>query len=224
MAQIQRSLFDLLLKRQINVSRYGERKVHDIIKLLNQADKEILAKIADRGEVKSFTGARLKRFLKEIREMIDAAYKEIGETLHTEMVPFSEHSADFASSTLSSQLPVKWSPVAISKEQLIAVVDDTLIAIGPEKRLLFGELFPSLARHKEEAIRGAIRLGIVQGETVSEMITRLRGTRTSQYRDGVLEADRRSLAGIVRTVVQAVNNNAVHEVYKKKADVLDGWV
>jgi len=224
MAKIQKSLFDLLLKRQINIGRYGEKKVRDILSLLNAADREILAKIAERGETKSFTGARLKRFLKEIRSMIDATYGELHGTLQEEMLDFAEHSAEFAGSALASQLPVKWSPVSLSKEQLLAIVDDTPIAIGPEKRLLLEEIFQSMAAHKEEAIRGALRLGMVQGETVPEMIQRLRGTRAEQYRDGLLEGSRRSMSGIVRSVIQATNNNAVQAVYDKNSEVLNGWV
>jgi len=223
MAKIQKTLFDLLLKRQINIGRYGEKKVYDIVKLLNQADREILAKIAERGETKSFTGARLKRLLKEIRSMINATYGELHGTLQDEMRDFAEHSSEFASSTLASQLPVKWSPVSLSKEQLLAIVDDTPIAIGPEKRLLLEEIFQSMAAHKEEAIRGALRLGMVQGETVDQMIQRLRGTRAEQYRDGLLEGSRRSMAGIVRSVVQATNNNAAQAVYEKNSEVLNGW-
>jgi len=224
MAKIQKSIFDLLLKRQINVGRYGEKKVRDILALLNAADKEILANIAERGETKSFTGARLKRILKEIRSMIDATYGELHGKLQDEMHDFAEHSAEFAGSALASQLPVKWSPVSLSREQLLAIVDDTPIAIGPEKRLLLEEIFESMAAHKEEAIRGALRLGMVQGETVPEMIQRLRGTRAEQYRDGLLEGSRRSMAGIVRSVVQATNNNAAQAVYEKNSEVLNGWV
>lgn len=223
MATIQRSLFDLLLKRQIDVGRYGEKRVRDILSLLNAADRELLAKIADT-DSKTFTGARLKRLLKEIRKMIDATYSELYEGIRDEAYTFAGNAADFGKKALASQLPLKWSPVAISKEQLLAIVDDTPIAIGKDKRLLLEEIFTSMAANKEEAIRGALRLGMVQGETVDQMIRRLRGTRSEQYRDGVLEGSRRSMAGVVRSVVQHTNNQAVQRVYEKNQSVLNGWV
>lgn len=222
--KIQRSLFDFLVKRQINVARYGEKKVRDALSLLNSADREILAKISEHGDRKSFTGKRLERLLKEVGKMVDATYAELYGAVRVEIKEFAEHAEEVAGAALATQLPVKWSPVSLSKEQLLAIVDDTPIAIGPNKRLLLEEIFTSMAAGKEEAIRGALRLGMVQGETVDEMVRRLRGTRAEQYRDGVLEGSRRSVAGVVRSVIQATNNNAVQAVYRKNSDVLNGWV
>ena len=221
---IRRNLFGRLINRQVAVGRYGEKQVRDTISLLNQADTEILAKISARGETKSFTGSRLKRLLAETRKTIDAAYESIGEKVRGDAVDLAENSAEWAGGLLSSQLPAKWSPIAMSVEQLAAIVDETPIAVGKDKRLLLEEIFSSLASGKEEAIRGALRLGMVQGETVDQMVRRLRGTRANQYKDGTLEGPRRAMASIVRSVVQATNNNAVQAVFGRNEDVLNGWL
>lgn len=221
---IRRNLFDRLIKRQIAVGRYGEKQVRDTISLLNQADAEIIAKISARGETKSFTGSRLKRLLAETKKTIAAAYESIGEKTRDDAVDLAENSAEWAGGLLSSQLPAKWSPIALSVEQLAAIVDETPIAIGKDKRLLLEEIFSSMAAGKEEAIRGALRLGMVQGETVDQMVRRLRGTRAAQYRDGLLEGSRRSMASIVRSVVQSTNNTAAQAVFDRNDEVLNGWV
>lgn len=222
--KIDKNLFDRLVNRQIAVGRYAERQAYEVIKLLNRADKELLAKIIDRGESDSFTGRRLEALLKEIRSMVDKSYRELFDATKAEMEQFAPHAAEFAAATLSMSLPAAWSPVAISDEQLVAIIDKTPISIGKDKKLLLEEVFSSMASGKEEMIRGALRLGMVQGETVDQMVRRLKGTRAAQYRDGLLEGSRRSMAAIVRTTTAHVNNVATQAIYAKNKDVIKGWI
>lgn len=222
--KIDKDLFDRMVNRQIAVGRYAERQAYEIIKLLNRADKELLAKIMDRGESDSFTGRRLEALLKETRSIVDKSYRELFDATKAEMEQFAPHAAEFAADTLSMSLPAAWSPVSISDEQLVAIVDKTPISIGKDKKLLLEEVFSSMASGKEEMIRGALRLGMVQGETVDQMVRRLKGTRAAQYQDGLLEGSRRSMANMVRSVVQHTNNVAVQSTYAKNSDVLNGWL
>lgn len=222
--KIDKNLFDRLVNRQIAVGRYAERQVYEIIKLLNRADKELLAKIIDRGESDSFSGRRLEALLKETRSMVDKSYREIFDATKDEMSQFAPHAGEFAAATLSMSLPAAWSPVSISDEQLVAIVDKTPISIGKDKKLLLEEVFSSMAAGKEEMIRGALRLGMVQGEDVQTMVRRLKGTRAAQYQDGLLEGSRRSMANMVRSVVQHTNNVAAQALYAKNSDVLNGMI
>ena len=222
--KIDKDLFDRLVKRQIAVGRYAERQAYEIIKLLNRADKELLAKIIDRGESGSFTGRRLEALLKETRSMVDKSYRELFDVTKAEMEQFAPHAGEFAAATLSMSLPAAWSPVSISDEQLVAIVDKAPISVGKDKKLLLEEVFRSMAAGKEEMIRGALRLGMVQGEDVQTMVRRLKGTRSAQYQDGLLEGSRRSMANMVRSVVQHTNNVAVQSIYEKNSDIMNGWV
>jgi len=221
---INKDLFDRLIRRQISVGRYAEKQAYEIIRLLNRSDKELLAKILERGEAQTFTARRLEALLKETRSMVDSTYRDLFDATKTEMAAFAPHAAEFAGATLATQLPVSWSPVAISEEQLLAIVDKTPISIGKDKKLLLEEVFSSMAANKEEMIRGALRLGMVQGESVPDMVKRLKGTRAAQYQDGLLEGSRRSMANIVRSVVQHTNNTAVQATFAKNKDVVKGWL
>lgn len=221
---INKDLFDRLIRRQIAVGRYAEKQTYEIIRLLNRADKELLAKIMERGEAQTFTARRLEALLKEIRAMVDKSYRELFDATKAEMATFAPHAAEFAGATLATQLPVSWSPVAISDEQLLAIIDTTPISIGKDKKLLLEEVFSSMAANKEEMIRGALRLGMVQGESIDQMVRRLKGTKAAQHQDGLLEGSRRSMANMVRSVVQHTNNVAVQLVYSKNKDVLKGWL
>ena len=48
-------------------------------------------------------------------------------------------------------------------------------------------------------VTNELRLGLSRGESIGDMVKRLRGTRARKYRDGVLNVSRRSAATIART-------------------------
>ena len=222
--EINRELFDFLLKQQIATGRYATQLVSDTVSLLNAADREIMAKIVSRGEDGTITTARLNALLREIRQMVDDSYWQAEKRLHDEMGGFVVHSAASTVDVLSAQVPVAFSAVGMSPEQLTAIVSKTPISIGPDKKLLLEEIFKSLASGKEEAIRGAVRLGMVQGESMAEITRRLMGTRAARYQDGIIDTHRRHASNIVRSVVQHTNNTAVAATFANNKDIVRGWV
>lgn len=223
-AKVDRAMFDTILRQQISLGRYANGQVADTVALLNAADKEIIAKLIARGDDGTFTSARLKALLKEIRGMVDASYWDAEKQLHAEMGGLALHSSEATVAMLATQVPVSFNIVGMSAEQLAAIVDKTPIAIGPDKKLLLEEIFQSLAAGKEEAIRGAVRLGMVAGEGMPEITRRIMGTRAAQYKDGILEIHRHHAANMVRSIVQATNNNAAAATFGKNSDIIKGWI
>lgn len=220
--EIPKALFDATVSQQIATGRYASKTVSDIIGLLNQADADILRKIAATDA--PFTKARLAALLKEIRTVYREIYSEAGTELRQQMLDFAGVRADQTAALIATQLPVNYNIIQATAEQLKAIVDVAPVTVGPEKKLLLEEIFTSLANGKEESIRGAIRLGMVEGETISQMVQRLRGTRANQYKDGVLEVSRRHAEAMTRTIVNHTSNLAMQATYKNNADVVKGWV
>jgi len=121
-------------------------------------------------------------------------------------------------------LPVNYNIVQATAEQLKAIVDVAPIRVGTEGALLLEELFMKEVLNKEHAIMGALRLGQIQGETVDQIVRRLTGTKSHQYKDGILEISRRSAEGIVRSVVISTGNKAAMLTYSNNSAVVKGWV
>ena len=222
--EIPKNLFDYLVHEQISSGRYASQQVASIVSLLNQADKDIIAKIQAHGKNGTFTAYRLKSLLKEIKQTIDDAYWEMEKQLHEEMGGYALHVAETTTAMFAAQIPVKFSFVGLSDEQLAAIIDKTPISVGKDKKLLLEEIFQSIAAGKEEAIRGALRLGMVEGESVPEMVRRLIGTKANRYTDGIMESSRRAAEAIVRTTVIHTGNQATQQTYLNNADVLKGWI
>ena len=221
---INKQLFDDLIKQQIGVGRYAGQQAADMVDLLKLADADITAKILKWGESPRYTPARLKALLAEIKLMIADVYGEASDTLRNEMAAFAEHAAEAAAATIAIEAPLAWKPFGISKEQLAAILDTTPIRIGVNQSLLFDEIFKGIAAGKEEKIRGAIRLSMVEGESVHQAVNRLVGTAANGFKDGVFHGSRRDLANITHTVIQHTNNRAVQALYQNNSEVLNGWI
>jgi SPP1 gp7 family putative phage head morphogenesis protein len=220
---ISKQLLDYSLHHQISLGRYSNSVVRDILALLNDADKEILAKILKRGEDGTFTKARLDALLKELRAMTKETYAQAHNEMQTAMLDFAGHEAAATAAVLATQVAVNFNIVQPTAEQLAAIASKTPITVGPDKKLLLEEIFDGLCAGKEENIRGAIRLGMVEGETVPEMVRRLQGSRASRYTDGIFEKDRRNAEAIVRTVVNHTSNQAAQLTFQANSAVVKGW-
>lgn len=220
--EIPKALFDTTVRSQIATGRYASKVVRDILGLLNAADKDVLAKIASKADG-TFTKQRLDALLREIRATYSEIYGSMAADLKQQMLDFAEVQANATAAVIATRLPVTYNIIQATAEQLKAIVDTAPVTVGPDKKLLLEEIFTSLAAGKEESIRGAIRLGMVEGETISQLVQRLRGTKANQYKDGVLEVSRRHCETMTRTIVNHTSNQAMQAVYKNNAEVVKGW-
>lgn len=66
----------------------------------------------------------------------------------------------------------------------------------------------------------AIRLGHSQGLTNQQMVQKLVGTKSRNFRDGILQTTRRNASTVVRTSVQHVASAARQEVWEANKDVV----
>ena len=69
------------------------------------------------------------------------------------------------------------------------------------------------AANLEQRVYDQLNVGIVQGETLPQLVRRLRGTRANGFTDGVMDISRRDATRLVRTQFNAVANTAQLAVY-----------
>lgn len=220
---VPKQLFNFGVQRKLDIQRYGSKVSQDIIALLNDSEKEIMAKIVKRGEDGTWTAARLKRMFVELGQLNYDAHVEAGKATAQEMYGFADQEAQSTADVLQTQVPVSFKTNRPSESQLVALVDKSPITVGVGKKLLLEEIFMGLAKDKEEAIRGAVRLGVAQGESTADIVRRLVGTRANRYTDGILERNRRGVTAMVRTITNHVSNDAVQRTYQANTDIIKGW-
>jgi hypothetical protein len=217
---INKDLFDAILKQQIAAGQYASKQAQDIRKLLKGAERQLMAEIAAAGNAGTFTAVRRDALLAEIRRMYAETYQTAADNLKAEMQGYAVHAGEVATATIASQLPASVSFLSMTVDQLEALVSRSPITVGEGKRLLFGELFKSYEAAVVEDITGAVRTGMVLGKSNQDIA---RAIRQVIIDNGITEKHARYADNLARTITNSVGNRATMATYEK-SDVVKGWI
>lgn len=227
------ALRDLYLRHDIGLHGLQTAAVRKILGLLSASERDIerqirtrLGWIADRGyNASDFTLRRLEENLLEVRRTMREAYRALGRELRSDLVTLAGREGEWVAQSLSTPVPIELRAVITSirldATQLRAIVDS---------RPFQGALLKDWARQLEQTayakVRGAIRQGLLQSETIDQIVRRLRGTKAAKFADGILALSRREAETIVRTAVAHVAQTVRDDTLQANADVLRGvqWV
>lgn len=213
-------LLDAAVRHQIRLGALSNGIFRKISALLTQADAELIQKIATKTNG-TFTKRRLEALLVSIRAQNLEAQAAIAGELRTDLTDLSEFEAEWAVNSIKQAVPIRLDVVSPTPVTLRA-----LVTSDPIGGSLFKEVIDDWGRARSRRIRESIRMGVVQGETIDQMVRRVRGTRARQFQDGVLAISRRGAQAIVRTSVNAVSSKARELVYEENDDLVKGvrWV
>lgn len=214
-------LLDLAVRHQVGLQRYSTATVRKMLALLNRVDADIVAQM-HRYDPEAVTGTwsakRLEKLLEAVRIVNRDAYNRVNKELTAELKALAAYEGVYQVNSLKSALPIAVDIVSPSAEQLYAAV---------HSRPFQGRVLKDWGRDLEAGafakVRDAIRQGFVEGQTTDQIIRRLRGTRANQFRDGVLEINRRSAEAVVRTAINHTANTARQELYKANEDLIGSW-
>lgn len=221
-------IMDAQVSHSIGLQRLGTGILRKILALLNRTDSDLEEQIRARldgvqpGVIEAeFTIERLRLLLEGIRRTNAAVYDQIQAVLLQEALGLASYEVEYQSRVLAEHVPVRLDVIQPTTEQLAAIVQKR-----PFQGRLLREWAKGLEQGRTQKVHDAIRIGMVEGETVDQIVRRVRGTRAMQFKDGVLEITRRDVEAVVRTAVNHIANGASEAVYEKNADLISGvrWV
>lgn len=212
------------IDRDIALERYKRGQVLRVLEMLARVEEDIVEQInrLDPNSVRqSYRQARLARLLAAVQERID----QYGEMLEKELIPeFQQLAVDEGKFGvhLLNDLP----PVALDVITPAATALKAAATARPFQGRLLREWVSEHPAAVRMRLRNAIRQGVAQGETVAQIVQRVRGTRAAGFKDGVMEINRRGAEAMVRTAVSHTVNAARTETYQSNADIVKGvqWV
>lgn len=203
-------LFDAALRHQIAIRRLSTGEVKKILALLEEADRKLIARLKSRlgSRAPDLSSKRYLDMIQSIRKQRSALMAELKGRLREDLIDLAEIEADFEGKILSESLPVKIDLNSTPIDTLRALVVTQPFAASTGQAGNLANWFDGLKAVDQERIIGAIRMGIIQGETVDEIIRRVAGSRALAFRDGVLTITRRNAEAVVRTAINHVSNAA----------------
>jgi SPP1 gp7 family putative phage head morphogenesis protein len=211
-------LLDANIDHQIDLQIYGNGVVNRIIKILNRVDADLFAQIQQKLESlpgESFTVQRLDLLLTSVRELNAQTYASINQELNSELQSLVAYETDYQHKMLTNSVPITFNTV--NAEQVYAAA-----LARPFQGRLLREWMAGLEADRAAKVRDAIRIGYVENETLSQIVSRVRGTKALLYKDGILEISRNNTETIVRTALNHYSNFAKDTYYTANGDVIKG--
>lgn len=212
-------LRDAAISHQVDLYRLGGSVARRYLAVLNRADAELFSQlreaIGDGGT--EFRIQRLDRLLRGVWEANEAAYKAANLSTDAELRELAAYELDHGRGVFKSLSPSG----NIELSMPVAGRAYAAAQAKPFQGRLLSEWFDALPVRRRQRISDAVRQGFVQGQTVDEIVRKLRGTRAEGYADGLLQIDRRSAESVVRTAVSHIAAEARQELYKSNADLFD---
>lgn len=223
MAQtVNEVLLDHAIHHAIDLTRYSNGAVRRLIALLNRTDPDLVAQIAAALETLpagSFTVSRLEAVLASARQINAAAYRTVFTDLQQEMRDVGGYEAGYQLTLLDHTIPsavtVRFPVNGVTVEQVYAAA-----LARPFQGGLLRDWAANVEAGRMTAIRNAIRLGYVQGQTTDQIVRRIRGTQAANYADGIMEGSRRDLTSVVRTALSHTAAVAREQAYVANADLI----
>jgi SPP1 gp7 family putative phage head morphogenesis protein len=210
---------DRAIAHQIYLLRYESGVTRKILKVLSQADKDLISQLSDLESTMSI--AEVDARLESIRNIISASWDKASLDLESELASLAEYEANHQEQVIRDSTPVELNMVSPSAETLIAAVESK-----PFEGKILKEWIDKLDEDSYIRIRDAVRMGIVEGESYGQITKRVIGTKALNYSDGVTALNMRQAQALVSTAVAHTANEARQTFYGANDDLIKGvqWV
>ena len=217
---------DEIVTHTIQILRIAANLRADAVQVLQDLQTELIAKIEEIAP-DSLTGRRLKALLRQAEESIAAAYDDLWEYQELGLRSIAAAEGSFTISTVNAAIGAPVISVVIPEKLLEAVVDGDTI---------FGHSAKAWWKAQEQdyafKFAGAMRQGLLQGESIDQMVRRVRGTKSKEFKDGIAPGSgvgpikRREAEALVRSAAISTSNEARLRTMDQISDVTNAieWV
>jgi len=213
------------LEHRVGLARYGNGVLQRVIRLVNDAEKDIVRQIERRfgsgsGPVDEthWAGKRLNQLLAQIRAINAEAHAEIATRLGEGLEAQATYEGEWTGE-LARRVGVRGDFVTPSAARLKALVYRSPFAGGVLK-----DTVRRLEASGFERMKRALQIGLVQGESTDQIVRRITGSADLRYADGVTAVNRRGVERIVRTATTHINVATQREIMAANPALYRGWL
>lgn len=207
-------------RHTIDLLRVSAAQRNDVLKLLDRLESDIIARIDAYAGKSQLTIRRLQSLLREVQGIIKSAYDSILLQRHGDLQDVAKASSANVVTAVNTEIGAKLLVNEI-KASKVADIASSMILGRPAH-----EWWDKQAAKLADDFTVQMRLGMLQGEGVSELAKRVRGTKAAGYTDGIMNASRAQAEALVRTATIDTANTARLASFVDNADLIAGiqWV
>jgi len=217
-------LYDLAIRHAIMLRRLDKNTERELaIFLRDHLYPDITAKLERElaliritgGRVSSRSATRYRRMQLEIRELVRVGVRGARNQLSSSLFDLAKSEADWQINAFGKSMPVTLSYTAPAASVLRSVVNSEAI----QGRTL-SNWFAGISRGTWTGIERELNIGIVEGESISDLVRRVRGSPSRGFKDGVYATTTRNAQSIARTAATHVSSRARELTYEANDSVV----
>lgn len=228
MPTVNEIIQDESVAHAVSLQQYSLGVVRKIIATLNRSDARLMVALAealDRMPVESFTVERLESLLASVLEVNAAAYAKVAQELGQELKDLASYELNWQYQLFQTTIPA---PVQVHFPIAQVTVEQAYAAAmsRPFQGRLLRDWASTIEADRLAKVRNAVRQGYMEGRTVAQIVSEIRGTRANNYADGFLQRPRKDLETVVRTAISHTAATARQEFTSANSDIIkaERWV
>ncbi len=202
-------MIDSIIKVNLDIYRLDASTRAKVIKLLDQMEHELEAKLMDKN-LTNWNKARVEKLLAQAYAITSEYYGEAQNTLADVLDGVAKVSSSTTAAGLAAIIPVSLD-VGIPTTAYVAKLASDLITQGATQK----EWWAAQTKDTNFKFSAQVRQGLIQGETNAQIIKRVQS---------VIDVSRRNAASLVQTSVQTVANEARLAVFEENSDITKGFI
>lgn len=193
--------------------------VNEFDKYLRTMQRDIIAQLAEVEDMEGLRGRRLSSLLRAVRKTLNTGFGDYETVWRKQLAELGEYEAEFEVRGLEKTVDAEFNLPAPA-QIMDAAFARPLSVTGIDEGKLLEPFFRDWTGKTYDRVAGAIRLGAAQGQTTTQVIRRIRGTRARKYQDGLIEITRRDVGMMTRTALQHMANSAKATTWEKNRDII----
>jgi SPP1 gp7 family putative phage head morphogenesis protein len=205
---------DAAVRHQVKLLRFSAGEATWAARLLDTSEKELTAKLT--AGLTETSAGRVEGLLADVRRLRSAVHEQLAGRLDPSLQGLAQSEADWETEAVAQAIPIQMNLASVPVATLKAVVS------APMQGTPLSGWLSRLQEDEAHQIERHVRLGVLSGETIPQIVARIRGTKAANYADGVLATTKRGAEAVVRTSVNHVSNAARAEVWNANEDIVSG--
>lgn len=187
-------------------------------KKVAKAVDEYLSNNAYNIDIATLSIDKLNELLAILEKGLSEVYSEYTEDLLTTIKEVYSHSYQLEARTIASS----FEGVAVIGSAGTAPAAAVLAPIVLDnKAVLLDDLLADFTKNESKAVIDTLRASHFNGDSVPEMIKKIRGTKANNYKDGLLDTSRRHAEALARTGIQHAAVTARQEFGNANSDIIE---
>lgn len=217
-------LFDRAVRHSIFLERYKNGEVDKIVGFLNrQVLPDVTKQVQERYEGiaaarRTVAAKRLKSLQVAVSGEVSGGMRMASRILKKDLRALGVEEAAFQVNALGEAMR----PIVVDFNLPNIPQINQIITREPILGQTLNGWFNKNIRDANDVIMGQVRIGLAQGESVGDVVKRLRGTAAAAFGDGTYNQIRNHMRTVVRTSANHVSTQTRETTYAENDDLIKG--